>query len=88
MIDLAKNKKLTTIRSQEAWYGSIWLNHKIAPFSSKNDRLALSHSLDRVKWNKVRQKGLGTVPDSIVGKANIMYNPKGYAGYDLKKAKQ
>ena len=88
MIDLAKNKKLTTIRSQEAWYGSIWLNHKIAPFSSKNARLAFSHSLDRVKWNKVRQKGLGTVPDSIVGKANIMYNPKGYAGYDLKKAKQ
>ena len=88
MIDLAKNKKLTTIRSQEAWYGSHWLNHKIAPFSSKNARLAYSHALDRVKWNKVRLKGLGTVPDSIVGKANIMYNPKGYAGYDLKKAKQ
>ena len=88
MIDLAKNKKLTTIRSEEAWYGSIWLNHKIAPFSSKNARLAFSHSLDRVKWNKVRLKGLGTVPDSIVGKANIMYNPKGYAGYDLKKAKR
>lgn len=88
MIDLAKNKKLTTIRSQEAWYGSHWLNHKIAPFSSKNARLAYSHALDRVKWNKVRLKGLGTVPDSIVGKANVMYNPKGYAGYDLKKAKQ
>ena len=88
MVDLAKNKKLTTIRSEEGWYGSHWLNHKIAPFSSKNARLAYSHALDRVKWNKVRVKGLGTVPDSIVGKANIMYNPKGYAGYDLKKAKE
>ena len=88
MIDLAKNKKLTTIRSAEEWYGSHWLNHKIAPFSSKNARLAYSHALDRVKWNKVRVKGLGTVPDSIVGKANIMHNPKGYAGYDLKKSKE
>jgi len=88
MVDLAKNKNLTTIRSAEEWYGSHWLNHKIAPFSSKNARLAYSHALDRVKWNKVRVKGLGTVPDSIVGKANIMYNPKGYAGYDLKKAKE
>ena len=88
MVDLAKNKKLTTIRSEEGWYGSHWLNHKIAPFSSKNARLAYSHALDRVKWNKVRVKGLGTVPDSIIGKANIMYNPKGYAGYDLKKAKE
>ena len=88
MIDLAKNKKLTTIRSAEEWYGSHWLNHKIAPFSSKNARLAYSHALDRVKWNKVRLKGLGTVPDSIVGKANVMHNTKGYAGYDLKKAKQ
>ncbi len=88
MVDLAKNKKLTTIRSEEGWYGSHWLNHKIAPFSSKNARLAYSHALDRVKWNKVRVKGLGTIPDSIVGKANIMYNPKGYAGYDLKKAKE
>ncbi len=88
MIALEKNKKLTTLRSAEEWYGSHWLNHKIAPFSSKNARLAYSHALDRVKWNKVRQKGLGTVPTSLVGKANIMYNPKGYAGYDLKKAKE
>jgi ABC-type transport system substrate-binding protein len=63
------------------------LNHKVAPFSSKNARLALSHALDREKWLKVRQKGLGMVPDSIVGPNNIMYNKKGYAGYDLAKAK-
>jgi len=85
--DLQKNKNLTSIISPIDYYPSIWMNHKIAPFSSKNARLALSHALDREKWLKVRQKGLGMVPDSIVGPNNIMYNKKGYAGYDLAAAK-
>ena len=85
--DLQKNKSITTIISPMDYYPTIWMNHKIAPFSSKNARLALSHALDREKWLKVRQKGLGMVPDSIVGPNNIMYNKKGYAGYDLAKAK-
>ena len=85
--DLQKNKNLTTIISPMDYYPTFWLNHKVAPFSSKNARLALSHALDREKWLKVRQKGLGMVPDSIVGPNNIMYNKKGYAGYDLAKAK-
>ncbi len=88
ILALQKNKNLTTISSPNDYYPSIWLNHKIAPFISKNARLAFSHSLDRAKWLKVRQKGLGTVPDSIVGANNIMHNPKGYAGFDLKKAKE
>ena len=88
ILALEKNKNLTTISSPIDYYPTIWLNHKIAPFSSKNARLAFSHSLDRVKWLKVRQKGLGEVPESIVGPNNIMYNKKGYAGYDLKKAKE
>ncbi|NDA37571.1 MAG: ABC transporter substrate-binding protein, partial [Acidimicrobiia bacterium] len=88
ILALQKNKNVTTISSPLDYYPTIWLNHKIAPFSSKNARLAFSHSLDRAKWLKVRQKGLGTVPDSIVGPNNIMYNKKGYAGYDLKKAKE
>ena len=87
ILALQKNKNLTTISSPIDYYPTIWLNHKIAPFSSKNARLAFSHSLDRAKWLKVRQKGLGEVPESIVGPNNIMYNKKGYAGYDLKKAK-
>ncbi len=85
--DLQKNKSLTTIISPTDYYPTIWMNHKIAPFSSKNARLALSHALDREKWLKVRQKGLGMVPDSIVGPNNILYNKKGYAGFDLAKAK-
>ena len=88
ILALQKDKKVTTISSPMDYYPTIWLNHKIAPFSSKNARLAFSHSLDRAKWLKVRQKGLGSVPDSIVGPNNIMYNKKGYAGYDLKKAKE
>ena len=85
--DLQKNKAITTIISPNDYYPTIWMNHKIAPFSSKNARLALSHALDREKWLKVRQKGLGMVPDSIVGPNNIMYNKKNYAGFDLAKAK-
>ena len=87
ILDLQKNKKLTSIISPTDYYPTIWLNHKIAPFSSKNARLAVSHAMDRAKWLKVRQKGLGMVPDSIVGPNNIMYNKKGYAGFDLAKAK-
>ncbi len=85
--DLQKNKSVTSILSPEDYYPSIWLNHKIAPFSSKNARLAVSHALDREKFVKVRQKGLGSVPDSIVGPNNIMYNKKNFAGFDLAKAK-
>lgn len=85
--DLQKNKSITTIISPNDYYPTIWMNHKVAPFSSKNARLALSHALDREKWLKVRQKGLGMVPDSIVGPNNIMYNKKNYAGFDLAAAK-
>ena len=88
ILALQKEKKLTSIISPMDYYPSLWLNHKIAPFSSKNARLAFSHSLDRAKWLKVRQRGLGAVPESIVGPNNIMFNKKGYAGYDLKKAKE
>ncbi|NQV96899.1 MAG: ABC transporter substrate-binding protein [Acidimicrobiaceae bacterium] len=88
MLSLKNNSKFKTIISPADYYGSIWLNHKIAPFSSKNARLAVSHALDRAKWLKVRQKGLGAVPDSIVGPNNIMYTKKGYAGYNLALAKK
>ena len=88
ILALQKEKKLTSIISPIDYYPSLWLNHKIAPFSSKNARLAFSHSLDRAKWLKVRQRGLGAVPESIVGPNNIMFNKKGYAGYDLIKAKE
>lgn len=87
ILALQANRNVSTLISPAEEYPSIWMNHKIAPFNSKNARLAYSHALDRAKWLKVRQKGLGSVPKSIVGPDNIMYNEKGYAGFDLAKAK-
>ena len=86
--DIQKVAKVKTILSPEDYYSSIWLNHKIAPFNSLNARLAFSYAMDRAKFVKVRQRGLGGVPKSIVGRNNIMYNEKGYANFDLAKAKK
>ncbi len=88
IIDIQKVTKVKTILSPADYYGSIWLNHKIAPFSSLNARLAFSYAMDRAKYVKVRHKGLGGVPKSIVGPNNIMYNENGYANFDLAKAKK
>ncbi len=88
IIDIQKVAKVTTLLSPADFYPSIWLNHKIAPFNSTNARLAFSYAMDRAKFVKVRQKGLGGVPKSIVGPNNIMYNEKGYANFDLAKAKK
>jgi peptide/nickel transport system substrate-binding protein len=85
--DLQKNKDVTVIESPEEYYPSIWLNHRIAPFSSKNARLAVSYAINRVDYNKVRNRDYVSPAKSIVGPANIMYNEKGYIQYDLKKAK-
>jgi ABC-type transport system substrate-binding protein len=88
IIDIQKVTKVKTILSPADYYPSVWLNHKIAPMSSLNARLAFSYAMDRAKFVKVRQKGLGGVPKSIVGPNNIMYNEKGYANFDLAKAKK
>ncbi len=85
--DLQKNKNMTVIESPEEYYPSIWLNNRIAPFSSKNARLAVSYAIDRVDYNKVRNRDYVSAAKSIVGPANIMYNEKGFIQYDLKKAK-
>ncbi len=78
---------MTVINSPEEYYPSIWLNHRIAPFNSKNARVAVSHAIDRADYNKVRNRNYTTAATSIVGKANIMYNEKGFLGFDLAKAK-
>jgi peptide/nickel transport system substrate-binding protein len=88
IIDIQKVAKVTTLLSPADYYPSVWLNHKIAPMNSLNARLAFSYAMDRAKYVKVRQKGLGGVPKSIVGPNNIMYNEKGYANFDLAKAKK
>jgi len=88
IIDIQNVTKVKTVLSPADYYPSIWLNHKIAPMNSLNARLAFSYAMDRAKFVKVRQKGLGGVPKSIVGPNNIMYNVNGYANFDLAKAKK
>ena len=86
--DLQKNKNMTVIVSAEEYYPSLWLNHKIAPFNSKNARMAFSYAIDRVDYTKVRLRNFVSPAKSIVGPNNIMYNEKGFIQYDLAKAKE
>lgn len=88
IIDIKKVTNVKTILSPADYFPSVWMNHKIAPFSSLNARLAFSYAMDRAKFVKVRQKGLGGTPRSIVGPNNIMFNPNGYTNFDLAKAKK
>ena len=85
--NLQKNKNMTVIESPEEYYPSIWLNNRIAPFNSKNARVAVSHAIDRVDYSKVRNRDYTSPAKSIVGPANIMYNEKGFLQFDLEKAK-
>ena len=88
ILDIQKVSKVKTLISPADYYPSVWLNHKIAPMNSLNARLAFSYAMDRAKFVKVRQKGFGGVPKSIVGPNNIMYNESGFANFDLAKAKK
>ncbi|MEO5973829.1 MAG: ABC transporter substrate-binding protein [Ilumatobacteraceae bacterium] len=88
IIDIRNVTKVKTILSPADYYPSVWLNHNIAPFNSRNARLAFSFAMDRAKFVKVRQKGLGGVPTSIVGPNNIMYNTRAFQNFDLVKAKR
>jgi peptide/nickel transport system substrate-binding protein len=85
--DLQKTKDVTVMETPEEYYPSIWLNNRIAPFNNKNARMAVSYAIDRVDYNKVRQRNYTSPAKSIVGPTNIMYNEKGFIQYDLKKAK-
>ncbi len=86
--DIQKVTTVKTLLSPADYYPAIWMNHKIAPFSSLNARLAFSYAMDRAKFVKVRQKGLGGVPKSIVGPNNIMYNENGFQNFNLALAKK
>lgn len=85
--DLLRTRNMTVLETPEEYYPSIWLNHRIAPFNSKNARLAVSHAINRADYNKVRNRDYTTAATSIVGPANIMHNTKGFIQYDLNKAK-
>ena len=87
--DLKLRKSVVKVMDTPVHYfPSMWLNQgNGGPFSDINARQAVVHCIDRVNFNKVRLKGQGEVPKSVVGSQNIMYNPVGFPAYDVELAK-
>ena len=87
--DLRQRKSLVKVfDSPVHYYPSIMLNQgNGGPFADINARQAVVHCIDRANFNKVRLKGQGEVPKSIVGSENILYNPSGFPKFDVTAAK-
>ncbi|MEY4031220.1 MAG: hypothetical protein RL573_131 [Actinomycetota bacterium] len=87
--DLKQRKSVVKVFDTPIHYfPSVWLNQgNGGPFSDINARQAVVHCIDRVNFNKVRLKGQGEVPKSIVGSQNVLYNPAGYPAYNVELAK-
>jgi ABC-type transport system substrate-binding protein len=89
--DLRNRKSVVTeFKSPSEYYPSLWLNQGKAnsPFKSKNARLAVLHCLDYVNFNKVRTKGEGTIPKSLVGPSSVMYSPRGFQKFSVAESKK
>lgn len=84
-------KDLKTIASPDDYYAMNMFNTAIEPFNNKNARLAVSYAMDRETFYKQRNcykgKCVGSIPVSMVGKRNVMFNKQGFIGFDLAKAK-
>ncbi|MGA1505860.1 MAG: ABC transporter substrate-binding protein [Ilumatobacteraceae bacterium] len=92
ILSVKGNKNLNVIDSGYKYYPMTILNTAIEPFNNKNARLAVNYAYDANAYYKQRQcfKGrcVGVVPDSMVGKSNLMYNTQGFIKFNLAKAKQ
>jgi peptide/nickel transport system substrate-binding protein len=89
--DLRQRKSVVTeIKSPAEYYPSLWLNQTRvgSPFSSRNARLAVISCIDRVSFAKVRTRGEGVVPKSIVGPNNPMYTTKGFTKFSVAASKK
>lgn len=88
--DLKQRKSSVTVYDSPVhYYPSLFLNQgNGGPFSDINARRAVVSCIDRVNFNKVRLKGRGQVPTSVVGKENILYNTKGFPSFNVKKSKE
>ncbi|MDA0286208.1 MAG: ABC transporter substrate-binding protein, partial [Actinobacteria bacterium] len=64
------------------------MNTTVAPFNSKNARLAFSYALDRVNYVKLMTRGNGTPAYSFGAPYHPYYVKNSGVKYDLKKAKQ
>ena len=91
IVSLQADKKVQMIASPDEYYPNIFLNQAIAPFDNVHARLAFAYAYDVNTFYKARNcvkgKCIGTIPTSIVGKANVMYNTKGFKKYNLANAK-
>jgi len=89
--DLRQRKSVVTeFKSPSEYYPSVWLNQAKAnsPFKSKNARQAVLTCLDSSGFNKVRTKGEGTIPKSLVGPKSVMYNTKGFQKFSVANSKK
>jgi ABC-type transport system substrate-binding protein len=89
--DLRNRKSLVTeFKSPTEYYPSLWLNQGKtgSPFASKNARLAVLSCTDRANFVKVRTKGEGTVPKSLVGPSSSMYSTRGFQKFSVAESKK
>jgi ABC-type transport system substrate-binding protein len=89
--DLRKRKSVVKeFKSPSEYYPSLWLNQGKAnsPFKSKNARQAVLTCLDSKNFNKVRTKGEGTIPKSLVGPKSSMYSTKGFQKFSVATSKR
>jgi ABC-type transport system substrate-binding protein len=77
-------------KSPSEYYPSLWLNQgkENSPFKSKNARQAVLTCMDSAGFNKVRTKGEGTIPKSLVGPKNAMYSTKGFQKFSVANSKK
>ena len=91
IVNVQSDKKLRTIASPDDYYAMNMFNHAIEPFNNKNARLAVAHAFDLQTFYRQRNcfqgKCVGSIPTSIVGRRNVMFNPQGFVKFDLTKAK-
>ena len=89
--DLRRRKSVVAeYKSPSEYYPSLWLNQGKAnsPFKSKNARQAVLTCMDSASFNKVRTKGEGTIPKSLVGPKNAMYSTKGFQKFSVANSKK
>jgi peptide/nickel transport system substrate-binding protein len=89
--DLRQRKSVVTeLKSPAEYYPSLWLNQTRvgSPFGSKNARLAVISCIDRASFSKVRTRGEGVIPKSIVGPRSPMYSTKGFTKFSVAASKK
>lgn len=89
--DLRKRRNLVTeYRSRVEYYPSVWLNQgrPNSPFANIDARRAVLKCIDLVEFDRVRLRGLGTVPRSLVGSGSRMFDTSGFAKFDPAAARR